>query len=114
MGTGFRNFNHGWNNQTPLPPPLLQEQHTRHSSKVGREDEGVSSSRPELEFLTEFLDDDISLLYLTDSEAILQAIHRWIGCGGKLNLSKSPDVDVLKKIILKLQVDRIDIKSQCV
>jgi hypothetical protein len=76
MGTGFRNFNHGWNNQTPLPPPLLQEQHTRHSSKVGREDEGVSSSRPELEFLTEFLDDDISLLYLTDSEAILQATGR--------------------------------------
>jgi hypothetical protein len=47
--------------------------------------------------------DDINLLYLTDSEAILQAIHRWIGCGAKLNLSKSPDVDVLKRIILKLQ-----------
>ncbi len=48
-------------------------------------------------------DDDISLLYLTDSEAILQVIHRWIDCGVKLNLSKSPDTDVLKKIIIKLQ-----------
>jgi hypothetical protein len=47
--------------------------------------------------------DDINLLYLTDSESILQAIHRWIGCGSKLNLSKSPDADVLKKIIVKLQ-----------
>ena len=48
-------------------------------------------------------EDDINLLYLTDSEVILQSIHRWIGCGSKLNLSKSPDTDVLKKIILKLQ-----------
>jgi hypothetical protein len=56
--------------------------------------------------LTECLDDhddDINLLYLTDSEAILQDIHRWIGCGAKLNLSKSPDADVLKKIVIKLQ-----------
>jgi hypothetical protein len=47
--------------------------------------------------------DDISLLYLTDNESILQGIHRWIGCGTKLNLSKSPDADVLKKIMMKLQ-----------
>ena len=56
--------------------------------------------------LAECLDDhedDVSLLYLTDNEAILQAIHRWIGYGAKLNLSKSPDADVLKKNILKLQ-----------
>jgi shikimate kinase len=48
-------------------------------------------------------DDDINLLYLTDIETILQAIHRWIGCGAKLNLSKASDVDVLKRIIIKLQ-----------
>ncbi len=56
--------------------------------------------------LTEFLqghDDEISLLYLTDIEAILQDIHRWIGFRAKLNLSKSPDVDVLKRIIIKIQ-----------
>ena len=56
---------------------------------MGREDEGVSSSRPELVALAECLedhDDDVSLLYLTDSEVILQDIHRWIGCGAKLNL----------------------------
>jgi ribonuclease HI len=45
----------------------------------------------------------VNLLYLTDSESILQVIHRWIGCGVKLNLSKSPDADVLKEIIIKLQ-----------
>ena len=48
-------------------------------------------------------DDHIDLLYLTDSEASLQTIHKWIGGGAKLNLSKSPDADVLKAIVSKLQ-----------
>ena len=47
-------------------------------------------------------DDHIDLLYLTDSETTLQAIHKWIGGGTKLNLSRSSDT-VLKVIILKLQ-----------
>ena len=106
MGAGFCNFSRlGWSTQTPIPQSSLQHQRTLNSRKVGREDEGVSSSRPELVVLAEFLedhDDDVNLLYLTDSEANLQAIHRWIG-GAKLNLSKSPDADVLKKIIIKLQ-----------
>ena len=100
MGAGFCNVSRlGWSTQTPLPPSSLQDQCTLNSSKVGREDEGVSSSRPELVALAECLEDhedDVSLSYLTDSEAILQAIHRWIGCGAKLNLSKSPNADVLK------------------
>jgi hypothetical protein len=107
MGAGFCNFSRlSWSTQTPLPPSSLQDQRTINSRKVGREDEGVSSSRPELVTLAECLEDhgdDDSLLYLTDSEAILQAIHRWIGCGAKLNLSKSPDAHVLKKIIIKVR-----------
>ena len=71
---------------------------------MGREEEGLISNRPELVALRECLeahDDHIDLLYLTDSESTLQAIHKWIGGGVKLNLSRSPDV--LKSIILKLQ-----------
>ncbi len=48
-------------------------------------------------------EDHVDLLYLTDCEDSLQAIHKWIGCGAKLNLSKSPDADILKAIIFKLQ-----------
>ena len=48
-------------------------------------------------------DDHVDLLYLTDSETSLQSIHKWIGCGTKLNLSKSPDTDILKVFVLKLQ-----------
>ena len=95
-----------WNTTAPLPQALLQEQRTQESSKVGREGEGLSSNRPELVVLNECLEaheDHVDLLYLTDSEVSLQTIHKWIDCGAKLNLSKSPDVDVLKTIILKLQ-----------
>jgi hypothetical protein len=49
------------------------------------------------------LENHVDLLCLTDSEASLQSIHKWIGWGARLNLSKSPDADILKAIILKLQ-----------
>ena len=107
MEVGFCNFSAMQSNTTtPLPQRLLQEQRIRESSKVGREEEGLSSNRPELVALRECLeahDDHIDLLYLTDSEVSLQDIHKWICCGAKLNLSKSPDADVLKASILKLQ-----------
>ena len=40
---------------------------------------------------------------MTDSETTLQDINKWIGGGVKLNLDRSPDGDVLKTIIIKLQ-----------
>ena len=105
MGVGFSNFNvMQWNTAVPLPHTLLQEQRLRESSKVGREEENLISNRPELVALRECLEeheDHIDLLYLT--EVSLQAIHKWIGGGTKMNLSKSPEEDVLKVIILKLQ-----------
>jgi hypothetical protein len=47
--------------------------------------------------------DHENLLYLTDDEATLQVINKWIGGGAKLSLTRSPDGDVLKTIIIKLQ-----------
>ena len=49
-----------------------------------------------------FLKSDV-VLYLTDRDAFLQAIHKWVGCGAKLNLSKTPVANVLKEIVIKLQ-----------
>ena len=66
----------------------------------------MSSNRPELVSLRECLEvhrDNENLLYLTDSDVTLQAINKWIGSGAKLSLTRSPDGDVLKSIILKLQ-----------
>ncbi len=86
MGVGFCNFRTmKWNTDTPLSPSLLQEQRIRESSKVTIEEERLSSNRPELVDLRECLEaheDHVDLLYLTDSEASLQAIHKWIGYGG--------------------------------
>ena len=45
----------------------------------------------------------MNLLYLTDSETSLQAINKWVGGGAKLNLNKTPDADILKAIVIKLQ-----------
>ncbi len=95
-----------WNTTAPLTHVIIQEQRIRESSKVGREEEGLCSNRPELVDLRECLeahDDHIDLLYLTDTEATLQSIHKWIGGGAKSNLSGSTDADVLRTIILKLQ-----------
>jgi len=42
-------------------------------------------------------------LYLTDIEATLQVINKWIGGGAKLRLVKTADTDILRALVLKLQ-----------
>jgi ribonuclease HI len=107
MGAGFCNLNSlKWLTKKPLTPARMHEQRSKQSHKVGREEEGMSSNRPELVALRECLEahpDNENLLYLTDSEATLQAINKWIGGGAKLSLAKTADADVLKAIIVKLQ-----------
>ena len=39
----------------------------------------------------------------THTQTTLQTINKWIGGGAKLRLTRSPDGDVLKDIIIKLQ-----------
>ncbi len=66
----------------------------------------MSSNRPELVALRECLEahpHNENLLYLTDSEATLQVINKWIGGGAKLSLAKTVDADILRVIIVKLQ-----------
>ena len=66
----------------------------------------MSSNRPELVTHWECLEahpDHENLLYLTDSEATLQVINKWIGGGAKLSLAKTADADILKAIVIKLQ-----------
>ena len=107
MGAGFCNLNSlEWLTGKPLTRTRLHEQRSNQSHKVGREEEGMSSNHPELVALRECLEthpDKENLLYLTDSEATLQAINKWIGGGAKLSLAKTADADVLRVIIVKLQ-----------
>ncbi len=107
MGAGFCNLNSlEWLTEKPLTPTRLCEQRSNQSHRVGREEEGLTSNRPELVDLRECLEthpDHENLLYLTDSEAALQVINKWIGGGAKLSLTKTADADILRVIIVKLQ-----------
>jgi hypothetical protein len=93
MGAGFCNLDSlKCLTEEPLTPTKMHEQRSKQSHKVGREEEGMSSNRPELVDLRECLEahpDNENLLYLTDSEATLQAINKWIGGGAKLSLAKT-------------------------
>ena len=73
--------------------------------RVGREDEGTSSNRPELggvvlALQSAALSED-SLL-LCDNEAVLCVIREWVGQGGKATLAAAPDADILREIICLL------------
>jgi len=69
----------------------LWEQRKRQQRKVGREEEGSSSNRPELAaFVLALRSNPVTKLmfYLCDNQALLKAVKRWVGeCG---NVDKSP------------------------
>jgi ribonuclease HI len=74
-------------------------------TRVGREEEGKGSNRPELggvvlALQTAALSEDV--LLLCDNEAVLRVIKKWVGQGGKATLATAPDVDILQEIILLL------------
>jgi ribonuclease HI len=73
--------------------------------RVGREEKGTSSNRPELggvvlALQTAALSEDV--LPLCDNEAVLRVIKKWVGQGGKATLATAPDADILHEIILLL------------
>jgi ribonuclease HI len=80
--------------------------------RVGREDEGTSSNRPELggvvlALQSAALNEDALLLnedalLLCDNEAVLHVIRKWVGQGGKVTLATAPDADILREIICLL------------
>jgi len=91
MGAGYNN---------------LRRKKKKQQCKVGREEEGSSSNRPELAaFLLALRDTLIEehLLYLCDNQSLLKAVNRWIGEGGKATLVGAPDADILAAEIMILR-----------
>jgi ribonuclease HI len=69
---------------------------------AGRDEEGTSSNRPELggvllALQSAALSEDV--LLLCDNEAVLCAIKKWVGQGGKATLATVPDADILREIV---------------
>jgi len=80
----------------------LRRKKEKQQCKVGREEEGSSSNRPELAaFLLALRDTLIEepLLYLCDNQSLLKAVNRWIGEGGKATLVGALDADFLAAAI---------------
>jgi ribonuclease HI len=74
-------------------------------ARVGREEEGTSSNRPELVRIvlalqSATLSEDV--LLLCDNAAVLCAIKKWVGQGGKATLTTAPDADILQEIVCLL------------
>ena len=81
---------------------ILRRKKKKQQFKVGREEEGSSSSWPELAaFLLALRDTLIEepLLYQCDNQSLLKAINRWIGEGGMATLVGAPDTDILAAAI---------------
>jgi hypothetical protein len=66
--------------------------------RVGREEKGVSSLRPELATALE-----VDLLYLCDSEAALHKVSRWIGSGPRTTLAGDANADIMTSIIERVR-----------
>jgi len=75
--------------------------------RVGREQEGTSSNRPELAALEAALrqvDEAEDILYLCDNESVLKEVNGWIGEGGKATLATTPNADIMREVLCSLRM----------
>ena len=85
----------------------LRKQRKRQQRKVGREEpeEGSSANRPELSvFVLALRGTPVinPVLYLCNNQALLKAVKRLVGEGGKATLVGAPDADILLGAIKEL------------
>ena len=70
--------------------------------RVGREEEGVISLRPELAEIartSQATSVEVDLIYLCDIEAALNKVSRWIGSGPRTTLAGDANADIMTSII---------------
>jgi len=85
----------------------MQKQRKRQQRKVGREEEGSSSNRPELAaFVLALRGTPVTkpMLYLCDNQELLKTVKRWVGEGGKATLVGALDADILLEAIEELRI----------
>ncbi len=74
----------------------FKEEGADKCARVGREEEGTSSNRPELGGIVLALQSAAlseDALLLCDNEAVLCVIKKWVGQGGKATLATAPDAE---------------------
>ena len=78
--------------------------------RVGREQAGTSSSRPELAALEISLRqaaEKEDVVYLCDNQSVLTVVNGWLGEGGKATLATAPNADIMREVFYTLRT-RID------
>ena len=84
----------------------LQKQRKRQQRKVGREEEGSSSNRPELAACVSALRGtpvSSPKLYLCDNKVLLKTVKRWVSEGGKATFVGAPNEDILLEAFEELR-----------
>jgi len=84
----------------------LRGKKKRQQKKVGHEQEGSSSIRPELAaFVLALRGTPVTkpMLYLCDNQALLKAVKIWVSEGGKATSVGAPDTDILWEAIEELR-----------
>jgi ribonuclease HI len=75
--------------------------------RVGREQEGTSSNRPEfaaIEAAIRQADEKEDNLYLCDNQSVLTEVNGWIGEGSKATLATAPNVDIMRELLCTLRM----------
>ena len=88
---------------------ISKGQRTGHI-RVGREEEGTSSLRPELaaiEAALQSIHSAADLLILSDSQTALNRIREWVGEGLRPCMELIPDADILRSVLARLS-ERIE------
>jgi hypothetical protein len=83
----------------------FREEGEGRRARVGREEEGVSSNRPELGGVVLALQSAAlsqDALLLCDNEAVLRVIKKWVRQGGNATLATAPDADILRETVCLL------------
>ena len=81
---------------------------------MGREEEGVSSLRPELAVIARTLQAtsvEVDLLYLCDSEASLNKVSQWIGSGPHTTFVGDANTDMDHQVLTGARTFMIKVKA---
>ena len=88
----------------------ISKGHCKGHGRVGREEEGTSSLRPELaaiEMALQSINTAADLLILSDSQTALNKIREWVGEGLRPCMALTPDADILLPAVTRLS-ERIE------
>lgn len=84
----------------------LEKGNMKGCIRVGREEEGTRSRRPELvalEIAPRQAVEKEDAMYLCETQSVLTEVNGWLGKGGKATLSTTTNVDIMREVLCTLR-----------